>query len=297
MAVILDSADLAKIDQEFAADSQVWELLKQGSHDITEADFVGKNEVRVNKMQGFTAADYKRGQDNARKNIEVTKETLKLEKERWMGYDLDALDESENAVYEVEAVIREHTRLVTVPEKDQTAVARLIEAAFNTSSAEYQGKTVIETITNANILESLDDAEEYMTDAEVVGQFIVFASANTYKKLKNADGVSKTFTTNQIQINGIDRRVEMLDGSNYYIQKVAQNRLQVDPTKKINYIMVPLTVAKPIEKYNTIDLIPAASDRDGYRDTVKGLDYYDCIVLEKARPAIYISYEEVTPEP
>lgn len=292
MPVILDSKDLAKIDKEFAAESQVWEVLTQGAKDITEEDFVGTHEVRVNEMQGFTAADYKRNKENERSNISVEKSTLKLEKERWMGYDMDRLDQSENAAYQVSAVIEEHTRLVTIPEKDQTAVARLLEAGFDTSDNIYKGKTVKETITKSNILDSFDDAEAYMTDTEVIGQFVAFMSSDAYKALKNADGVSKTFTTNTVQFNGIDRRVEMLDGTNIIIQKVAKNRLQVDEDKHINFIMTPITVAKPIEKYNTIDLVPADQDRGGYRDTIKGLDYYDCLVLKKARPAIYISYDD-----
>ena len=77
------------------------------------------------------------------------------------------------------------------------------------------------------------------------------------------------------------------------IIKVAKSRLQVDATKKINFILVPLHVAAPIEKYNDVTLIPASQDRDGNRDTIKGTDYYDLIVLQKARPAIYVSYEKV----
>ena len=54
-------------------------------------------------------------------------------------------------------------------------------------------------------------------------------------------------------------------------------------------------VCSPVEKYNSIDLIPASQDRDGYRDTIKGLNYYDAIVTEKARPAIYVSYDLSAP--
>ena len=66
MPVILDSKDVALIDKDFASESQVWELLKEGAKDITESDFVGVNEVRVNVMKGFTKADYKRNKDNER---------------------------------------------------------------------------------------------------------------------------------------------------------------------------------------------------------------------------------------
>ncbi|RHH54945.1 capsid protein [Enterococcus casseliflavus] len=292
MAVILDSKDLALLDKEFAADSQVWEVLKQGASDVTEADFVGAKEVRVNKMKGFTATDYKRNENNVRNKIDVAKETVKLEKERWMAYDLDALDQTENGSYDPTTVLEEHTRLVAVPEKDKTAVERLLEQAFATATADgYQGKTVKEDVTTANSLAVFDNAEEYMTDAEIVGPFVMFASSAYYKALKNNEKVSKTFTTNEVNISGINRKVAQLD-NDIPILKVAKSRLQVDPTKHINFILVPLRIAAPIEKYNDVTLIPASQDRDGNRDTIKGTNYYDLIVLEKARPAIYVSYAD-----
>lgn len=292
MAVILDSKDLALLDKEFAADSQVWEVLKQGASDVTEADFVGAKEVRVNKMKGFTATDYKRNENNARNKIDVAKETVKLEKERWMAYDLDALDQTENGSYDPTTVLEEHTRLIAIPEKDQTAVERLIEAAFAAPTEDgYQGKTVKEDVTTANSLAVFDNAEEYMTDAEIVGPFVMFASSAYYKALKNNEKVSKTFTTNEVNISGINRKVAQLD-NDIPILKVAKSRLQVDPTKHINFILVPLRIAAPIEKYNDVTLIPASQDRDGNRDTIKGTNYYDLIVLEKARPAIYVSYAD-----
>lgn len=284
MAVILDKKDLALVDQEFAAESKVWDVLKAGAKDITEADFIGANEVRVNKMSGFTASDYKRGEDNKRNNISVEKETKKLEHERWMGYDLDALDQGENGVYNVANVVEEHTRLVAIPEKDTTAVKRLLENA---------GKLVKETVTTANSLAVYDAAEQYMTDTEVVGPFVMFASSDYYKALKNNDKVTKSFSVNEVQMNGVNRRVAQLDGDMPIIQ-VPKSRLQVDPTKKINFILVPQRVAAPLEKYNDITLVPASADRDGYRDTVKGLNYYDLIVFDNAKPAIYVSYEEAT---
>lgn len=298
MAIALNSKDVQKIDMEMAAESQVWELLKEGASDISEEDFVGAREVRVNKMKGFTASDYKRNKDNERKNIEVTKETVRLEQEDWMGYDLDQLDQLENPAFAVGNVISEHRRLVSIPDKDKLAMNRLITNAFADKESDdpegkYVGKTVIETITSDNALSAYDDAEEYMTDAEIVGPFIIFASAAYYKALKNAKGVSKTFGTNEVNINGINRKVEQLDGTDALIKKVAKSRLQQDATKKINFILVPLRIASPVERVNNIDLIPASQDRSGYKDTVKGLDYYDLIVLQKARPAIYVSYEKV----
>ena len=301
MPVILDSKDVALIDKDFASESQVWELLKEGAKDITESDFVGVNEVRVNVMKGFTKADYKRNKDNERKNISVQKETLKLTQEDWMGYDLDKLDQEENAAYQVANVISEHRRLISVPTKDARAVKVILDAAFAEKDSnldpegKYVGKTVQETITKENALESYDKAEAYMTDADIVGPFVMFVSSDYYYNLKNAQGVTKSFTTNEVKINGINRKVESLDDGDVYIKKVAKSRLQQLTDKTVNYILVPLTVASPIEKVNAIDLVPASQDRSGYRDTIKGLDYYDLIVLLKARPAIYVSYKAEAP--
>lgn len=296
MPVVLNSKDVQKIDKEFAAESQVWELLKGGASDITEEDFVGTKEVRVNKMKGFTARDYVRGGENSRTAITVEKEAVKLEYEDWMGYDLDELDQLENPAYEVETVVSEHRRLVTIPRKDKVAVKRLIDTAFAAATADgYQGKTVKETITKANALSSYDDAESYMTDEEIVGPFIMFVSSEYYKALKNSDGVSKSFTVNEVQIAGINRKVEQLDGMEAVIKKVSKDRLQQLTDKHVNYILVPLRVAAPIDRVNKVDMIPASQDAEGYRDKLKGLDYFDLIVLEKARPAIYVSYSDVVP--
>lgn len=289
MAVLLDSKDLAIIDQEFAAESVVWQPLMGGAKSVTEADFVGANEVRVNKMSGFIEAEYVRNGDNARTKIDVSKETKKLEYERWMGYDLDTLDQSENGSYDVTAVHREHVRLVSIPNKDRIAVHRLVSNS---------GKIVEEAITPANALAAFDAAEEYMTDAEVAGPFVMFASSAYYKALKNAEGVTKSFSTNVMQINGIDRRVGSLD-NDIPIIKVPRARLQknvdgTDREQEINFILVPLSVAAPIEKYNTVDLVPASTDRDGYRDTIKGLDYLDVIVFDNAKKAIYVSRKPIT---
>lgn len=282
MPVILDAKDLEKLDKEFAAESVIWSVLGQGGQELTEADFVGAKEVRVNKMTGFTANDYKRNADNTRNKIDVEKETRKLEKERWMAYDLDVLDQSENGSYDISNVMSEHTRLVAIPEKDQTGAQRLLENA---------GKLVEEEVTTANSLAVYDSAEQYMLDEEVVGPFVMFASSDYYQALKNNEKVSKTFSVNEVNINGINRKVGQLDGD-IPIIKVPKSRLQMDKAKVVNFILVPLRVAMPIEKYNDVTLIPASQDRDGYRDTIKGLDYYDMLVFDNAKKAIYVSYKD-----
>ncbi|EAC6756258.1 capsid protein [Listeria monocytogenes] len=282
MPVILDAKDLEKLDKEFAVESKVWAVLGQGGQELKESDFVGVKEVRVNKMTGFKASDYNRNGDNARNKIDVAKETRKLEKERWMGYDLDALDQSENGSYDIANVVEEHNRLVSIPEKDKTAVERLLEMA---------GKLVKETITTASSLTAYDAAEQYMLDAEIAGPFVMFASSDYYQSLKNNDKVAKTFSVNEVNINGINRKVGQLDGD-VPIINVPKSRLQVDTAKVINFILVPLRVAMPVEKYNDVTIIPASQDRDGYRDTVKGLNYYDLLVFDNAKEAIYISYKD-----
>ncbi len=287
MAILLDQKDLAKIDQEFAAESQVWTALLGGAKDITAADFIGAKTVRVNKMSGFVASDYKRNQDNKRSNISVEKTPYTLEFERWMGYDLDSLDQTENGSYNVAAVVEQHTRTIAIPEKDTNAVKRLLQNA---------GKLVKEAVTSANSLGVYDAAEQYMTDSEIIGPFVMFASSDYYKALKNNEKVNKTFSTNTVGIAGIDRRVGQLD-SDIPIIQVAKSRLQVDTAKNINFILVPQRVAAPIEKYNDITLVPASQDRDGYRDTVKGLNYYDLVVFDNAKKAIYVSYDDASTQP
>lgn len=285
--VILDSKDLARVDQEFAVESKVWEVLREGSRSVDESDFVGVREVRVNVMTGFQSKPYQRGADNPRSQVSVTKQTLRLEQEDWMGYDLDALDQSENASYNVAEIVETHRRQVSIPAKDTRAVDKLVE---------YSEMEVEEAVTVENSLEVFDAAEQYMIDNEIVGPYVLFASSEYYRTLKNNEKVTKTFTVNEVSINGINRKVGMLDNE-IPIITVPKARLQLFDGKHINFILVPLRVAAPIDKVNDVTLIPASSDRDGYRDTIKGLDYYDLIVFENARKAIYVSYEVATPTP
>ena len=178
-------------------------------------------------------------------------------------------------------IVTEHKRLITVPHRDKVAIQALYDNAGNKEN---------ETLTEDNILSAYDASEEYMTDNEVPGGYVMFVSAATYRLLKNAKGVTKSFTTNQMSIAGIDRTVAQIDGG-VPILKVAKNRIGgLTITENINFIVTPLTAVAPIVKYGTVDTVPASQDRSGYRDTIKGLDYYDAIVFDNAKKAIYLSY-------
>lgn len=286
MPIALDQKDLIKLDQELEVNSQIFQPLTGGSSLITAADFVGAREVRINKMSGFVDdQEYQRNADNGTATINVEKETYRLGHEDWFSYSLDNLDASENQAVTILNITNQHLASKSIPKRDRVASQAIYDAA------KKNGTLVKETIDEKNVLDAYDKAEAHMIDNEVTGGFVMFASSAYLKALKNASGVSRTFTTNQQGIQGIDRTVSTVDGS-VPILPVSKQRLQgTGITEDVNFMLVPVNAVAPVLKLNTVDFLDAATDRAGYRSMVKGINYFDVFTFDNASKGIYVSVD------
>ncbi|WP_054653978.1 hypothetical protein [Limosilactobacillus equigenerosi] len=286
MTVVMDQRDLQILDESLRFESKMWDVLQGGANMITPSDFLDAETVRVNKMDGFVKpSQYNRNGENSRSRVDMEKEVFKLSQEDWFSYTLDKLDQTENMAYNVQNIVTGHRKQITIPERDKYAAQKIFEVSQN------GGKLVEGTIDTKNALAAYDDAEAYMVDNEVPGGFVMFASSSFYKSLKNADGVSKTFTTNEASINGINRKVGQLDDGVPILQ-VPKGRLQgrtISDTHDISFMLVPLYAFAPVVKLETVDYIPAELDPTGYRDTIKSLSFYDIFSFDNTKKGVYVA--------
>lgn len=271
----MDKGYISDFDKKFAMNSQVWDVLRSGQSQINDSDFVGVDTVLINKMSGFNTTEYKRNEDNEVTPIKIEKEAVKLTHQDWASYQIDDLDTSENLAATVQNALEEHRRLLVPKQFDNVAVDAMINK---------NGKTVTDTIDSKNVLAAYDEAEAFMLDHEVGDNFVMFVSSGLYQALKNSATVSRTFTTNTQQINGIDRRVSLIDGSVPIIPVSASHG-----GNKFGFILTPTSAVSPIIKYSNITYVPSQYDTRGNRSTVKYTNFYDAIVLDNQKDAIYVA--------
>ena len=262
-------------------------------------DFSGTAKVKVPSIIIDGAADYDRQKGYTDGAIEVKYDDYELEFDRGRKFRIDTVDNDEVAFKLYRTAALEYVRTKEIPETDALRFSKIAAVAEKTEAG---------AITDA--LDMFDEAESYLTDAEVPeADRILFVSSAFYKALKKGIKDNGRFGFNDNN-GAIKRKIQTLD--DYPLIKVPKGRfynviqlrdgktagqeaggyITIDGTSKsIHFIFAQKSALNAITKRKNDKIIIPELNQSADAYDVFYRHFHDLIVTKNKRKGIYIATE------
>lgn len=253
---------------------------------------------RVNN--GLTGSDYSNypSSDGYKVgNVQSSWEIFKLRYDRGKQFQVDDMDNEEQAGLVIGNLLTEFLRTKVVPEVDATRFSIIASKA----SASL-GNLTTETIGANQIIARFNEGFKWLTEHEVPAEEqVIFVSPDVMALIRNTNEISKFITQGDYKAeNGIDFTIEKYSGrpivevpSNRFFTEVATTQNGYAPTngksKIINFMIVSKKAIVPVVKLEksktwTPDQV---QDFDGYKVNIRL--YHDAIIPANKIPGCYVS--------
>jgi len=259
-------------------------------------EFKGNNQVLVNTMTLSGNYDYSKSSGYTGGTVSNAWVAYELEMDRGLKIPIDAVDSDEARV--TAAKIQDtYLRTKFFPELD---LYRFTKIYSDLNGSAVSGTNIVEgTMTNDNIVNSLDAGIHLMNDAEVPKENrIIFISETSYRRLKGSGEFFKIKdATTKSRI--LDRSVEVYDG--HILIPVPQSRFNTAATfgagsntttgTNINFIIAFAPAIMAIIKRNVLRIFTPEQnlDSDGYLMTAR--QYHGCNLYSNKVAGVYINKE------
>ncbi len=169
--------------------------------------FDGTKTVKLPKIVLSGAGDYSRSTGYAAGDIAITWGSYDLSYDRGRKFGVDIIDDDELGGIAFMKAAAEYVRTKEIPETDAVRFAEMYVAAA-------AGGTVVTADLTANTAIPAFDAAELTLGDNEVGEAnrIMWCSYTYYKLLKEDTAVARRIDAGDLAVNGINRKVNLLDG-------------------------------------------------------------------------------------
>jgi hypothetical protein len=271
--------------------------------------FDGTATVKLPKIVVDGAADYNRSTGYTKGNIAVSYSSHTLAYDRARKFGVDILDDDEAAFNVFVQAATEYVRTKEIPETDAIRFAEMYAFADN-------GGTVVTADLAANqAIAAFDTAEQVLGDLDVSElNRIMWCSYTFYKLLKTDTAVARRIDAGDVAINGINRKVDLLDGQTPII-RVPQGRFYdvitlydgvtggqetggYIPTpatsRPLNFIYADKGALNAVSKRRISKVIDWTVNPDADENLVMYRHHHDLIVPSNKEKGIYVHRKSTT---